>query len=124
MTVFRGHVAVKRGCSMLQAIIGSENRENVLVFLWARGEGYPRQIARFFNSELSSIQDQLDRLEGGGVIVSRLLGRTRMYQFNPEYAFLDELKALLGKAVSFYPRDRIEELTMNRRRPRRRGKPL
>jgi hypothetical protein len=124
MTVIRGHVAVKRGCSMLQPIFGSENRENVLIFLWARGEGYPRQIARFFNSELSSIQDQLDRLEGGGVVVSRLLGRTRMYQFNPEYAFLDELKALLGKAVSFYPRDRIEELTMDRRRPRRRGKPL
>lgn len=114
----------KWGQWMLQPLIGSENRENVLVFLWARDEGYPRQIARFFDSGLSSIQDQLDRLEAGGVIVSRMLGRTRVYQFNPEYAFLDELGALLEKAVSFYPKEEIERLTMDRRRPRRRGKPL
>jgi hypothetical protein len=124
MTALCGHVTGKWGQLMLQPIIGSENRENVLVFLWARDEGYPRQIARFFDSELSSIQDQLDRLEAGGVIVSRMLGRTRIYQFNPEYAFLDELKALLEKAVSFYPKEKIERLTMDRRRPRRRGKPL
>lgn len=123
VTVFRGQLTSLWGHIMLQPIIGSENREKVLVFLWARGEGYPRQIARFFDSELSSIQDQLDRLEAGGVIVSRMLGRTRIYQFNPEYAFLGELKALLEKAVSFYPNERIEQLTMNRRRPRRRGKP-
>ncbi len=109
---------------MLQPLFGSENRERVLVFLEAREEGYARQIARFFDTDFSTIRDQLDRLEAGGVIVSRELGRTRVYQFNPEYAFLGETKALLQKAISFYPEELIERLTMNRRRPRRKGKPL
>jgi hypothetical protein len=34
------------------------------------------------------------------------------------------LKALLGKAVSFYPLQEQEALMMNRRRPRARGKVL
>jgi len=124
MTYLFGRMTLKKGHIMLQPLIGSENRERVLVFLQAREEGYARQIARFFDTDLSPIQDQLDRLEAGGVIVSRELGRTRLYQFNPDYAFLQELKALLQKALSFYPEELIERLTMNRRRPRRRGKPL
>ncbi len=124
MTPYKGHMTLEKGQKMLQPLIGSENRERVLVFIKARQEGYARQIARFFDTDLSPIQDQLDRLEAGGILVSREVGRTRVYQFNPEYAFLRELEALLQKALSFYPDELIERLTMNRRRPRRRGKPL
>jgi hypothetical protein len=53
-----------------------------------------------------------------------LAGRTRIFQFNPSYAFLSELKALLNKVFQFYPPEDIEQLKMNRRRPRRTGKPL
>jgi hypothetical protein len=56
--------------------------------------------------------------------VSRTAGRTRLYEFNPRYTFLKELKSLLEKALSFYPEEEREKLLMNRRRPRRRGKPL
>jgi len=37
---------------------------------------------------------------------------------------LNEVKALLEKALSFYPESEREELVMNRRRPRARGKTL
>jgi hypothetical protein len=47
-----------------------------------------------------------------------------VYTFNPRYAILEELKALLEKALSFYPKELREELLLNRRRPRLRGKPL
>ncbi|HEU4743765.1 MAG TPA: hypothetical protein VFS61_00965, partial [Anaerolineales bacterium] len=73
---------------------------------------------------LYAIQRQLDKLESGGVLVSRTAGRTRLYQFNPRYPFLNELKQLLEKALSFYPEDIRENLVMNRRRPRKRDKPL
>ena len=53
-----------------------------------------------------------------------MTGRTRLYTFNPRYAFVDELKALLEKALSFYPPEERENLLMNRRRPRGRAKPL
>lgn len=56
------------------------------------------------------------------MLASRMVGRTRLYVFNPRYAFLAELKALLEKALSYYPAEEQEKLLMNRRRPRRRGK--
>ena len=109
---------------MLQALFGSMNRERVLLFLYCRDEGYARGIARFFNSSLDPIQKQLERLEEGGVVYGREAGKTRLYALNPRYPFLKELKALLAKALSFYPQEAREELTTDRRRPRRRGKPL
>ncbi len=108
---------------VLEPIFGSNNRERVLIFLQARDVGYAREIARFFETDHFPIQNQLEKLEGGGVIVSREAGRTVLYEFNPRYAFLKELRAILEKAISYYPDDLQERLLMNRRRPRRRGKP-
>jgi len=110
--------------AMLDPILGSVNAERVLVFLLTRGEGYTREIARFFGADPDSIQKQLVKLESGGVLTSREVGRTVTYQFNPRYAFLPELKQLIEKALSFYPEEERERLVMVRRRPRRRGKPL
>jgi len=109
---------------MLEPLLGSRSRERVLIFLRAREEGYSREIAKFFDTDLAQIQKQVDRLEFGGVLAARPLGRTRLYAFDPRYPFLKELKALLDKALSFYPPDLQESLLLNRRRPRRRGKPL
>lgn len=109
---------------MLEPLFGTENSERVMLFLLARNEGYAREIAQFFDTNLYAIQRQLDKLETGGVLVSRTAGRTRLYQFNPRYPFLNELKQLLEKALSFYPQDVRENLVMNRRRPRNRDKPL
>ena len=110
--------------AMLQPILGSESSEQVLLFILAREEGYATEIARFFETNLYSIQKQLDKFELGGVLASRKSGRTRTYTFNPRYPFLDELKALLSKALRFYPEEIQEKLFMVRKRPRRRGKPL
>jgi hypothetical protein len=109
---------------ILDPILGSINAERVLIFLTARGEGYARQIARFFGADPDSTQKQLAKFEAGGVLMSKEVGRTVLYEFNPRYAFLPELKALLEKALGFYPEDEREKLLMDRRRPRRRGKPL
>ena len=109
---------------MIEVLLGSKNAERVLVFLFVREEGYAREIARYFETDLKSIQGQLDKLERGGVLISREVGKTRPYTFNPRYPFLNELKALLEKAFYFYPAREQEELTMNRRRPRARGKAL
>jgi len=94
------------------------------VFILSRKEGYAREIARYFDTDLDPIQKQLEKLEVGGVLGSRTAGRTRLYSFNPRYPFLKELRSLLEKALSFYSKEEREELVMSRRRPRRRGKPL
>ena len=109
---------------MLEAILGSTSSERVLVFIFARKEGYAREIAQYFETDLAPIQKQLEKLELAGVLVSRMVGRTRLYEFNPRYAFIRELKALLEKSVTFYTPEEKERLLMVRRRPRRQGKPL
>ncbi len=109
---------------MLEPLLGSTNAERVLIFILVRKEGYIREIARFFGSDPDSIQKQLAKLETGGVLVSNPAGKTRLYSFNPRYPFLKELKALLEKALNFYTQEEQEQLLMNRRRPRRSGKPL
>jgi DNA-binding transcriptional ArsR family regulator len=100
--------------AILEPILGSINAERVLVYLVARGEGYGREIARFFGADPVSIQKQLVTLERGGVLTSREVGRTVTYQFNPRYAFLPELNELLAKALSFYPEEERERFLMSR----------
>lgn len=109
---------------MLEPLFGSVNRERVLTYLYARGEAYPREIARFYKTDLAPIKSQLEKLESGGVVSSRLAGKTRLYTFDPRYTFLDELKKLMEKALSFYSDKDKEALLMVRHRPRRKGKPL
>jgi len=109
---------------MLEPLLGSLNSERVLVFILTREEGYASEMAKFFDTDLYGIQRQLDKLEAGGVLASSKAGRTRLYRFNPRYSFLKELKALLNKALSFYPPEEHDRLLVVRRRPRRRGKPL
>jgi len=109
---------------MIEVLFGSSNKERILIFLKVRQEGYAREIARFFEVDLDPIQKQLERLENGGVIYSRKAGRTILFAFNPRYPFLKELKQLLDKVLIFYPDELHQKLTLSRRRPRRKGKPL
>ncbi len=109
---------------MIESLLGSKNAERVLIYIFARDEGYAREIAGFYEADLKSIQMQLDKFEKSGVLASRTVGRTRPYVFNPRYPFLNELKSLLEKALSFYSAEEQEELKMNRRRPRASGKTL
>jgi len=109
---------------MIEVLLGSKNAERVLLYILSREEGYAREIARYYDTDVKSIQLQLDKMEKGGVLVSQTVGKTRPYMMNPRYPFLNELKALLEKVLSFYPADEQEELVMNRRRPRAKGKSL
>ncbi|MCF6244933.1 MAG: ArsR family transcriptional regulator [Sulfurovum sp.] len=109
---------------MLEELFGSKNRERVLQYILARGEGYAKEMADFYESSVDPIQKQLERLEIGGILVSKTAGRTRLFMFNPRYAFKNELVALLEKAREFYSPAEQERLTRQRKRPRRTGKPL
>ena len=109
---------------MLEALLGSQDAERALMYLACREEGYPRRMARETGATFSALQTQLRQLEDAGVVYSESLGRTRVYRFNPRYPFLGELKALLAKALRFYPEAERASLLMSRKRPRLAGKPL
>ncbi len=109
---------------MLETIFTSKNKEKILLYIEARKEGYAREIAKYYSCGLSPIQAQLEKLEIGGLLSSRSIGKTRVYYFNPRYPFLKEIRALLAKAIQFLPASEQERLLVFRRRPRRKGKPL
>lgn len=109
---------------MLEPIIGSRIRELILIYLAGRKMGYGREIASFCGVSLSPVQNQLDRLENGNVLVSSSSGKTRVYSFNPRYPFLKELTQLLDKAITFLPKEKQDQLLLIRKRPRRKDKPL
>ena len=108
---------------MLAALLGSVNKERVLVYLAGRGRGYSREIARFFDAPLSPVQNALERLEAAGVLVSRAVGTTREYEFSPRYPAREELARLIDRALGLYPNKLRDELLISRSRPRRKGKP-
>ena len=109
---------------MLEAILGSASKERVLMYLFAREKGYAREIARTFDTGLTPIQKQLEALEIANIVYCEPQGRTLVYALNPRYPFIKEIKALLEKALTYYPPEEQEALLMDRRRPRRQGKPL
>jgi len=109
---------------MLEAIFGSRNKERILFYLVARKEGYAREIARYFETELSPIQLQLNNLEKAGIIFSHEVGKTKVFCLNPRYPFIKELTALISSAINFLPEDEKNKLLIYRKRPRRSNKPL
>lgn len=94
------------------------------MFLAARGSGYPREIATFWSLDVSTVQNQLLRMERHGLLVSRKVGRTRVFEFSQRYTFVEEVKALLASALKQLPPEVLDRLAIQRSRPRRTGKPL
>ncbi len=109
---------------MLEGLLGNVTVEKIFFFLNTYGEGYPLGIAKVFGEPVNRIQQQLKRLETSGIVVSRLVGKVRLYTFNPLYPFLKELQLLLSKAYEFIPEKEKEKYYRIRTRPRRAGKPL
>jgi predicted transcriptional regulator len=109
---------------MLEAILGTKSKELTLQYLLVFKEGYAREISKYFDISLPSIQNQLKHFEESGLALSKMSGRTKVYFLNPRYAFLEEIKILLEKARLYYKPELKEKFEMQRKRPRRPGKPL
>ena len=68
---------------MLGALFGNESIERVLFYLLKNKTCYALQLKKQFQSTLSPMQQALLRLERGGILASTLVGKTRVFQFNP-----------------------------------------
>ena len=108
---------------MLEPLLGSARKEKILLYLYTHGEAYAREIAAAFTFHLSPVQNQLSNMEKGGLLYSKLKGRTRFYGFNPRYPFKKELAAILEKVLTFIPEEEKLKYYQPRLRPRHSGKP-
>lgn len=105
-------------------ILGNESAERVLLYLECFKRVYASQIARKFDCPVSMIQNQLRRMERDNLLESVKFGNLRVYSFNPRYPLLPELRKLLRRRLDLMDREQYERLFVERRRPRKQGKPL
>ena len=109
---------------VLEAIFGSRSAVQVLMFLEAYGSGHATRIAGTYDVPLMAIQRQLRRLEANGVLVSRSVGRTRVFEFNGRNPTVRDLRAFLSAELELLPKDTLKTYYRQRQRPRRTGKQL
>jgi DNA-binding transcriptional ArsR family regulator len=109
----------------LEALFGGQAAAKVLLFMENYGEGYASWIARTFEMPVSEVQKQLKKFEEAGVLVSRMVGTSRVFTWNPRDPALEGLRQLLKSTLEYgIPSDRLKKYFRQRRRPRRKGKPL
>lgn len=107
---------------MLDKLLGSKTAQKIFLHLYHYGESYPSAVAKDFKISLGQVQRQFDRFEDAGIIISKLSGRTRMYQFNKKQGIVKPFIEIIKIVYDAIPLKEKEELFSTRRRPRRRGK--
>jgi len=109
----------------LESLFGGQAAAKVLLFIENYGDGYASWIAKTFEMPVSEVQKQLQKFEEAGVLVSRMVGTSRVYTWNPRDKALEGLRQLLQSTLDLgIPEERLKKYFRQRRRPRRRGKPL
>ena len=108
----------------LDALFGNRSATQTLLFLQNYGEGYARGIASTFDVSHMAIQRQLRRFEAEGIIVSRMVGNTRIFTWNPRSATVKNLRTFLEAELELLPKETAQQFFRQRQRPRRSGKAL
>lgn len=109
---------------MIEVIFGNKTAAQVMLYLFHHGEAYANGIAKDMGITLSQVQKQLDKFEQGNVLVSKKLGTTRIYTFNPKLGITKKIKDLIGEFYQAIPLESREEMFNTRRRPRNKDKPV
>lgn len=108
----------------LVALFGNRTAAKIMLYLFHYGDAYARGAARDLGIAVSAVQRQLDKFDAAGLLVSRMVGNTRVYSFNPRHPATGRLKDLIQvfyEAMTIRERERFFP---TRRRPRRKGKPV
>ena len=79
----------------IKAIFGSGSAARVLLFLERNGEAHAARIAGTYNAATTPIANQLGKLEAAGILVSREIGRSRVYAWNTANPVVDPLRRFL-----------------------------
>ena len=109
---------------MLESIFGNPTAEKVLLFIHHHGEAHLGAIAADYGVSKAAVRQQLNRFERGGVLVSKEMGRTRIYTFNKKSPLTRPVQDLVGLAYDQLSVNEKEKIFHSRRRPRRKGKPV
>jgi predicted transcriptional regulator len=105
----------------LMGIFGSESAYQVLMFLQNYEKGYASEIAKTYGTSLNQIQNQLNKFEDLGILVSRQEANARVFYFK-QSPVTDSLRRFLKDMLEILPKSTLDKFYRARRRPRRYGK--
>lgn len=109
---------------MLEGIFGNTTAEKVLMSIHHHGEAHLGGIAADFGISKAAVRQQLNRFERAGVLVSKEMGRTRVYTFNRKSPLTRPVREIVEMAYDQLSIPEKEKIFHQRRRPRRKGKPV
>lgn len=109
---------------MLEKILGSDTAMKIMLHLIHYGEIYPSAVAKDYEISLSAVQKQFERFEEAGILVSKLVGKTRIYLFNKKSPTVKPFIDLIKVYYDGLSLEDKEKIFAARRRPRRPGKPV
>ena len=104
---------------MLESLFGNKTAARVLLYLQNYDDGYAREIAATFALPPTAVQNQLRKFERAGILVSSLVGRTRVYTWNPRNLLISQLRGLLAEALKYTRENDINAYFRKPRRPHR-----
>lgn len=109
---------------MLDKILGSDTAMKIMLHLYHYSEIYPSAVAKDYKISLSGVQKQFARFEDAGILVSKLVGKTRVYLFNKKSSRVKPFMELVKIYYNALTLEDKEKIFATRRRPRRPGKPV
>lgn len=107
---------------MLDKLFGNETLVMIFLNLFHYGEVYSSLIEKNTGKGSRSVLNQLNKMEQAGFLVSREIGRARLYQFNPKNPFIKPIKEIINITYSNMSIKMKEEMFKERMRPRTKGK--
>ena len=93
---------------MMESVFGSVAAQCVLLYLQNYSEGYARGIAATLDMSASQVFKQLRKFEKGGLLVSRAIGKTRVYSWNEQNLLVADLRLLLKSLLAALPESEVD----------------
>ena len=109
---------------MLEGLFGNKTAEKVLLHIFHYGEIHASAIAEDYGMSKTPINNQLNRFENAGILVSKQMGRSRVYSMNQKSPYYGPVYEILRIAYEAIPLSERMKIYKKRRRPRRKGKPV
>lgn len=107
----------------LEAVFGNKSAAQTLMFLQNYGERHVNRIALTFAFSPTAIKRQLLRFESSGLLVSRVVGKSRLFTWNPRSSTAKNLRMFLEAELEKLPKEVQQYFFRQRQLPRRSGKP-
>ncbi|MGE4170647.1 MAG: ArsR family transcriptional regulator [Candidatus Margulisiibacteriota bacterium] len=81
---------------MLEHLFGNKTAERVLLHIFHYGETYAREIALDLSIPATPVLYQLIRFERSGVLISRQVGKAKVFRFNDDNPLTQPVRVLIG----------------------------